>query len=97
MAGEVQSKYQTGSSNKKPILIKKSNYDSAPNYEDFSQDSSTKAKSGFQKGHRVRHPVFGVGIIFKIEGSGEDQQVSILFDNDVLKKFVLKFAWLEKA
>jgi DNA helicase-2/ATP-dependent DNA helicase PcrA len=45
---------------------------------------------------KVRHPAFGVGIIDKLEGNGDDQKITIMFGNST-KKFILKYARLERA
>ena len=62
--------------------------------DDLPDDSST---SGLAKGVRVRHPTFGVGTVYQLEGEGEQSTVSILFANQVLKKFVVKYARLERV
>ena len=45
---------------------------------------------------RVRHPSFGVGSIFQVEGSGDAMKVSVLFSDQTIKKFVAKYARLER-
>lgn len=47
------------------------------------------------KGKKVRHPTFGVGQVFEVEGQGEDLKVSVLFQDRTIKKFVAKYARLE--
>jgi DNA helicase-2/ATP-dependent DNA helicase PcrA len=69
-------------------------FSSMPNYDDF--DDSTDS-SNLKKGMKVRHPSFGVGMVHQLEGQGESQKVTILFPNNTLKKFVVKFARLEKV
>lgn len=71
--------------------------ESVPSYEDFSDTSYSDDDAQFKKGMRVRHPSYGVGVIHTLEGNGEDQKVTILFPNKSLKKFVVKFARLERA
>lgn len=66
-------------------------FDVMPDYENTSHDAS----AGFQKGMRVRHPTFGVGSIYEVEGSGEMQKVSVVFQDQTYKKFVAKYARLE--
>ena len=39
----------------------------------------------------------GVGSIFKIEGSGEATKVEVLFADNTIKKFVAKYARLERV
>lgn len=66
---------------------------SMPSYEDY--DTRMEEGGLLRKGVRVRHPSFGVGVIHQSEGEGENQKVTILFPNNSLKKFVVKFAKLE--
>ena len=72
-----------------------------PSYEDFDNTmgagASSTDDSELRKGMRVRHPSYGVGTIHVLEGAGADQKVTILFPNKSLKKFVVKFARLERA
>ena len=81
----------------------KSNSNSQNNSDDDSQsfpdydDSSQSGSSGFNKGQRVRHPTFGVGSVFQVEGSGDTLKVSILFQDNTIKKFVAKYARLERV
>lgn len=74
-------------------------FDSMPDYEGFSDDpsymSEPSSESRYQKGMMVRHPTFGAGQIYEVEGKGSNQKVSVLFDNRTLKKFILKYARLE--
>jgi len=70
-----------------------------PNYDDFDSthlDDEGGSSDDLRKGMRVRHPSYGVGIIHLLEGFGDDQKVTILFPNKSLKKFVVKFARLER-
>ena len=66
--------------------------DPFPDYENESNDFGAKS---FQKGMRVRHPTFGVGSIYQVEGSGETQKVSVVFQDQSFRKFVAKYARLE--
>lgn len=70
------------------------NYDefdqSTPDYDEFPE------ANGYAKGQKVRHPTFGVGSIFQTEGNGDQQKVSVLFADQTIKKFVAKYARLEK-
>lgn len=66
--------------------------------DEYSQSPSNAGnQSGYNKGQRVRHPTFGVGSIFSIEGSGADLKISVLFQDQTIKKFVAKYARLEKV
>jgi DNA helicase-2/ATP-dependent DNA helicase PcrA len=68
-----------------------SDFDVMPDYE----NSSHEPGSGYAKGMRVRHPTFGVGSIYQVEGDGEMQKVSVVFQDQTFKKFVVKYARLE--
>lgn len=61
-----------------------------PAYEDFDQEPA-----GFHNGQRVRHPTFGVGSIYQVEGAGDSQKVSVVFADNTSKKFIVKYARLE--
>jgi DNA helicase-2/ATP-dependent DNA helicase PcrA len=73
--------------------------DHMPNYEDFGDESFDQEDSGpsFKKGMRVRHPSYGVGSILTVEGSGQDVKVSVVFTDNTVKKFVAKYARLERV
>lgn len=64
-------------------------FDVMPDYE------GTSEARDYQKGMRVRHPTFGVGNIYQVEGNGEMQKVSVVFHDQTFKKFVVKYARLE--
>lgn len=68
-----------------------SDFDQMPDYENTSQDGAR----GFEKGMRVRHPTFGAGSIYQVEGNGDMQKVSVIFQDQTFKKFVAKYARLE--
>lgn len=73
-----------------------------PSYEDFGDESFQgqspgENSKGLQKSVRVRHPVFGVGSIFQVEGAGDSQKVSVLFQDKSLRKFITKHARLERV
>jgi DNA helicase-2/ATP-dependent DNA helicase PcrA len=84
-----------------PALSSATKPEAFPNYErdDFSENTfseeSDSAANEFKLGQRVRHPTFGVGSIFKVEGSGDQQNVSVLFSDKSLKKFRVKHARLQ--
>lgn len=77
------------------------NFDVMPNYETEIGDGSASANAnagaggGYTKGMRVRHPTFGVGSVYQVEGGGEMQKVSVVFHDQTFKKFVAKYARLE--
>lgn len=48
--------------------------------------------TGFQLGDKVHHPKWGVGVVVKIEGQGEDQQLTVAFPDQGLKILLAKYA-----
>jgi DNA helicase-2/ATP-dependent DNA helicase PcrA len=48
-------------------------------------------------GSKVRHDAFGIGTVQLLEGSGEQQKVTIMFPRVGRKKLLLRFAGLEPA
>jgi DNA helicase II / ATP-dependent DNA helicase PcrA len=55
-----------------------------------------KVKPPFSSGCRVKHPVWGIGVIRDCYGNGEDQKVMVNFPNIGLKRLSLKLANLTK-
>ncbi|MGE0761691.1 MAG: ATP-dependent helicase [Bdellovibrionales bacterium] len=74
-------------------------FDQMPDYENFSDTPGPSTSGGgpqaYVKGMRVRHPTFGAGSIFQVEGSGDEQKISVVFSDRTFKKFVAKYARLE--
>jgi DNA helicase II / ATP-dependent DNA helicase PcrA len=60
-----------------------------------SQQSSAGAE--LKRGQRVHHEQFGVGTILTMEGSGPDAKLSVYFERHGTKKFIAKYAKLERA
>jgi len=70
-----------------------------PSY-DYSYDQRSSAtgeeESGVvRRGTRVRHPIFGVGTVLEVSGSGRDQALRIRFERAGVKKIVVRYANLE--
>ncbi|MBB6051057.1 DNA helicase PcrA [Armatimonas rosea] len=51
----------------------------------------------FRPGEKVRHAVFGQGVVVACTGSGDEAQVSVAFPNVGIKKLVAGYARLEKV
>jgi DNA helicase II / ATP-dependent DNA helicase PcrA len=52
---------------------------------------------GFKRGSYVRHAKYGVGMIVRCEGEGDDSKLTVSFPGHGLKKLVPKYAALEKV
>ncbi|WP_374034046.1 ATP-dependent helicase [Bdellovibrio bacteriovorus] len=70
-------------------------YDDAQDFPDYENEGGGAAQ--FSKGMRVRHPTFGVGTVYATEGTGENFKVSVMFTDNTVKKFVVKYARLERV
>jgi DNA helicase-2/ATP-dependent DNA helicase PcrA len=64
-------------------------YDDVPAY-----NTTSAPKSDVYPGRKVRHPVYGPGVIRAVEGATSDMKVSVEFPRQGLKKFIYKFAQL---
>jgi DNA helicase II / ATP-dependent DNA helicase PcrA len=53
--------------------------------------------SPFKPGEKVKHAVFGQGVVVGCTGMGDDAQVTVAFPNVGVKKLVAGYARLEKA
>jgi DNA helicase-2/ATP-dependent DNA helicase PcrA len=53
--------------------------------------------SGFRRGGRVRHPEYGVGVVLLVEGSGDQEKLTVYFDRAGRKKFVARYSQLTQA
>lgn len=70
-----------------------------PETDDLFEDVEVvpEAEEGLRLGMSVRHVKFGVGKVCRLEGTGENQKVTIYFNSVGTKKLLLKFAGLEPA
>ena len=66
--------------------------------QEFPSDEAEgpSASTSYSRGMKVRHPTFGAGSIFSVEGTGSDMKVSVMFADNTVKKFVVKYARLER-
>lgn len=72
---------------------RRSYYDQSPEaeFEDFSQEEQRSIRVG----SRVTHEVFGNGKVQSIDGSGDEQKITIDFEDRGKKTLLMKFANLE--
>ena len=59
----------------------------------YSQDDDGEVREGM----RVRHPVFGVGVVMHVQGSGLNQKLKIKFERAGVKTVMVRYANLEPA
>jgi len=55
------------------------------------------AQGPFRVGARVKHAKYGTGVVLRSEGAGDDAKLTVSFPGYGQKKFVAKFAALEKS
>lgn len=97
----ASSGYQSGSQDSGSYGNRGYGKSSSSDFDDYSQDfpDYDEAPAGgatYSKGMRVRHPTFGAGTIYATEGTGENLKVSVMFTDNTVKKFVVKYARLER-
>ena len=64
--------------------------------ESRDRQASNESQSQFKVGARVRHAKYGSGVVLRSEGAGDDAKLTVSFPGYGQKKFVAKFAALEK-
>lgn len=57
-----------------------------------SSSESSTSHPGLQEGTKIEHQRFGIGIVRKLEGSGENAKATVEFVNSGTKQLLLKFA-----
>ncbi|HYE75369.1 MAG TPA: 3'-5' exonuclease, partial [Blastocatellia bacterium] len=62
-----------------------------------SSGSSSSGGSGLRANMRVKHAKYGIGLIIRVEGEGDDAKLTINFPGYGTKKMIAKYAGLEKA
>jgi DNA helicase-2/ATP-dependent DNA helicase PcrA len=60
-------------------------------------DGRSASNSPWRIGSKVRHPKFGMGTVLAAEGEGEDTKLTVSFPGYGQKKFITRYAGLEKA
>jgi DNA helicase-2/ATP-dependent DNA helicase PcrA len=61
----------------------------------LGQAEAEAGGGGPRRGARVRHPIFGDGVVLETQGGGPAQKLRIRFDRAGIKTLVLRFANLE--
>ncbi|MNJ99884.1 ATP-dependent DNA helicase PcrA [compost metagenome] len=91
----LNSKWGSTNSDRNKSRIHDDDYD-AQSFPDYDGDMEASGPN-YSKGMRVRHPTFGVGTVYATEGTGENLKVSVMFTDNTVKKFVVKYARLERV
>ena len=57
-----------------------------------------RIETNWQVGNKVEHTKFGMGVIVKLQGEGEDEELYIAFPAPIgMKKLLAKYAPIEKV
>ena len=49
----------------------------------------------FERGDKVEHPIFGKGMILAVDGSGDNQKITVVFQGNIEKRLIGKYANLK--
>lgn len=60
------------------------------------QTKKTPTQSNYQTGSKIMHALYGEGTVLDSEGAGQEEKVTIQFRDGMRKKFMVKFAPLQK-
>jgi DNA helicase-2/ATP-dependent DNA helicase PcrA len=71
--------------------------DESPFLDDDEVRVIPDAEEGLRLGMNVRHAMFGLGVVRRVEGHGDQQKVIVYFHRVGPKKLLVKFAGLEPA
>ena len=61
------------------------------------EGTGDNAAPALRPGDKVKHTVFGQGVVVSVTGNGDDAQANVAFPNVGVKKLVLAYARLEKV
>lgn len=99
--------FQTGS--KKSAFNNFDSYDDYDQTTSYSDDSvfykekvyqtkkAVTSLANYPSGSKIVHALYGEGTVLDSEGMGQDEKVTILFRDGIRKKFMVKFAPLQKV
>jgi DNA helicase-2/ATP-dependent DNA helicase PcrA len=79
-----------------PEFSQESDYEEDQYYADSYTTQTKIIPSTYAVGTQIKHKLYGQGKITKCEGHGNDEKVEILFKDGAKKKFMVKFAPLER-
>ena len=65
------------------------------NRSSYSYDATIKNDAEYKKGQIVQHSLFGKGKIIYVEGSGSESKLTVIFNGNVQKKLIAKYANLK--
>jgi DNA helicase-2/ATP-dependent DNA helicase PcrA len=63
----------------------------------YQTKKSDLKSSNYPSGSKIVHALYGEGTVMDSEGTGQDEKVTILFRDGIKKKFMVRFAPLQKV
>jgi len=57
----------------------------------------TSTSATYRAGQKVDHPLFGRGIVLNSTGSGDEEQVTVAFNGEGIKKLIVAYAKLQRV
>ncbi len=97
--------YQTGPKRLDRPSFPYDDFDQSSNHDDkvfyrekvYQQQKVVQNLSNYPTGAKIIHALYGEGTVLDSEGLGQDEKVTILFRDGIRKKFMVKFAPLQKV
>tara|TARA_B100000315_G_C14591377_1_gene596042 strand:- start:3436 stop:5631 length:2196 start_codon:yes stop_codon:yes gene_type:complete len=62
----------------------------------LKQIRTVTAFDDFIRGDKVEHKLFGRGMVLTVDGTGENQKVTVMFRGNIRKKLIVKYAKMKK-
>lgn len=72
-------------------------YEANETVEYVSSVAKPSVTSKYPEGSKVKHKLYGIGSVLESEGSGPDEKIVIMFSDGTRKKFMVKFAPIERV
>lgn len=72
-------------------------YEANETVEYVSSVAKPSVTSKYPEGSKVKHKLYGIGSVLESEGSGPDEKIVIMFNDGTRKKFMVKFAPIERV
>jgi DNA helicase-2/ATP-dependent DNA helicase PcrA len=79
------------------LLAEKPQARAQPLWTSTVEPRRSASSSSFRPGEKVIHEEFGRGIVLNCKGTGDEEEVTVAFDGQGLKKLLTSYARLERA
>ena len=99
-SGRAVSSFDPDEEENPPLFGKRRTASTKPLWKELrtpEQERLMREGAEFRVGQKVRHAVFGVGVVLKVTQTSDDTQLEAAFPNVGVKKLLLSYAKLEKV